>query len=90
MVKVFPCSAVGGPGYIRQLLGPFDDLKLVAVGGVTMENLADYFVAGASSVGVSTALFGKQALVEKNVSLLTDNVKTFMEQSCLPINSNTS
>lgn len=80
MVKVFPCSAMGGPQYIRQLLGPFDDLKLAAVGGVNSENLADYFVAGAAAVGVSSALFGQQALAEKNLSLLTDNVKHFIEK----------
>jgi 2-dehydro-3-deoxyphosphogluconate aldolase/(4S)-4-hydroxy-2-oxoglutarate aldolase len=79
MVKVFPCSAMGGPQYIRQLLGPFDDLKLAAVGGVNSKNLADYFAAGATAVGVSTALFGKQALAEKNLSMLTDNVKHFIE-----------
>ena len=80
MVKVFPCSAMGGPRYIRQLLGPFDDLKLAAVGGVNSENLADYFAAGAAAVGVSSALFGQRALAEKNLSLLTDNVKNFMEK----------
>ncbi len=80
MVKVFPCGAMGGPQYIRQLLGPFDDLKLAAVGGVNLENLADYFAAGVAAVGVSSALFGQQALVEKNLSLLTDNVKHFIEK----------
>lgn len=80
MVKVFPCSALGGPQYIRQLLGPFDDLKLAAVGGVNAENLRDYFAAGSAAVGVSSSLFGTQALKEKNLSMLTDNVKNFIEQ----------
>ncbi len=81
MVKVFPCSAMGGPSYIRQLLGPFDTVKLAAVGGVNSDNLADYFGAGAAAVGVGSALFGKQALAEKNLSVLTENVKSFIEQS---------
>lgn len=80
MVKVFPCNAMGGPRYIRDLLGPFDVLKLAAVGGVTLDNLGAYFAAGASSVGVSTALFGQRALKERNLTLLTDNVNNFMER----------
>lgn len=79
MVKVFPCSAMGGPDYLRQLLGPFNEIKLAAVGGVTKENMGDYFAAGAVSVGVGSALFGQKALKEKNISLLTDNVKNFIE-----------
>lgn len=79
IIKIFPCGAMGGPQYIKDLLGPFDDLKLAAVGGVTIGNLADYFKAGAASVGVSTALFGKEALERKNLTLLTSHVKQFME-----------
>ena len=41
MVKVFPCGAYG-PGYIRDLRGPFDQIPLVAVGGVTRENVKAY------------------------------------------------
>jgi 2-dehydro-3-deoxyphosphogluconate aldolase/(4S)-4-hydroxy-2-oxoglutarate aldolase len=80
MVKVFPCGAMGGARYIRDLLGPFDDLKLAAVGGVTLENLGEYFAAGAASVGVSSALFGQRALQEKNLTLLADNVTNFIER----------
>jgi 2-dehydro-3-deoxyphosphogluconate aldolase/(4S)-4-hydroxy-2-oxoglutarate aldolase len=78
MVKVFPCGALGGANYIKSLCGPFDQVPLVAVGGVTMENVGDYFKVGAQAVGVSTALFGKDALAEKNIKKLTKNVKNFI------------
>ena len=78
MIKVFPCSAMGGPQYIRELLGPYDTLPLVAVGGVNNENMHEYFQAGVQAVGVSTALFGKEALAEKNINELTKNVKDFI------------
>ena len=79
MVKVFPCGAMGGPGYIRDLLGPFDRIRLAAVGGISLANLQDYFAAGAAAVGVSTSLFGGKALQEKNLDLLGQNVKNFIE-----------
>ncbi|MEW6501644.1 MAG: bifunctional 4-hydroxy-2-oxoglutarate aldolase/2-dehydro-3-deoxy-phosphogluconate aldolase [Thermodesulfobacteriota bacterium] len=82
MVKVFPCGALGGPRYIRDLRGPFDRIPLAAVGGVTLQNLADYFAAGANAVGVATSLFGAKALREKNLEQLGQNVKNFMDH-CL-------
>ena len=79
MVKVFPCGAMGGPKYIRELRGPFDHLRLAAVGGVSPANLAEYFAAGAAAVGVSSSLFGAKALREKNLPLIGQNVKIFIE-----------
>jgi len=79
LVKVFPCGAMGGPQYLKDLLGPFDQLRLVAVGGVSLANLAGYFAAGAEAVGVSTSLFGAKALREKNLAQLGENVKIFLE-----------
>lgn len=78
MVKVFPCNAMGGAQYIKSLLGPFDQIPLVAVGGVTLETVTDYFKAGSIAVGVSSELFGRDALLEKNIKKLTKNVKNFM------------
>lgn len=78
MVKVFPCGLLG-PSYIRELRGPFDDIDLVAVGGVTLENLRDYFNAGVRAVGAATALFGKKALEEKDLVKLAGHVKKFVE-----------
>ncbi len=77
MVKIFPCGVVG-PGYIRELRGPFDQIQMMAVGGVTRENLKDYFRAGATGVGVGSALFGAEALLERNLEEITENVGRFV------------
>ena len=79
LIKVFPCGAMGGPQYLKALLGPFDHLRLVAVGGVSLTNLQEYFAAGAAAVGVSTSLFGTKALREKNLEQIGHNVKNFIE-----------
>ena len=79
MVKVFPCRALGGPRYIRELLGPFDHIPLVAVGGVSLDNLEEYLAAGVSGVGVGISLFGYQAIVDRDLEALSRNVATFVE-----------
>jgi 2-dehydro-3-deoxyphosphogluconate aldolase/(4S)-4-hydroxy-2-oxoglutarate aldolase len=80
MIKVFPCGALGGPRYIRELRGPFDQIPLAAVGGVNLDNLAAYFAAGAAAVGVSTSLFGREALANRDIGQLGEHVKKFIEQ----------
>ncbi len=82
MVKVFPCRALGGPAYIKDLLGPFEKIPLVAVGGVNSSNLKEYFEAGVKGVGVSSSLFGRKALKDKNLEELAGNVKNFIDR-CL-------
>ena len=79
MVKVFPCRALGGAQYIRELLGPFEHIPLVAVGGVTIENVTEYLQAGASSVGVGISLFGEQAVDAKDWDAVSRNVEQFIQ-----------
>ena len=78
MVKVFPCGPMG-PGYIRDLLGPYDRIKLVAVGGVNADNVNDFFAAGAHAVGVGASLFGKAALAQKRPEAIGVNIRRFLE-----------
>jgi 2-dehydro-3-deoxyphosphogluconate aldolase/(4S)-4-hydroxy-2-oxoglutarate aldolase len=81
MVKVFPCRALGGPHYIRELCGPFDHIPFVAVGGVTIENAREYMQAGAAAVGVGISLFGEQAVSAEDWNGVRINVEKFI-QSC--------
>jgi 2-dehydro-3-deoxyphosphogluconate aldolase/(4S)-4-hydroxy-2-oxoglutarate aldolase len=64
LVKVFPCSALGGAGYLKALSAPFPDVKLLPTGGVTLDTLDDYVRAGASALGVGAAL-ADTALLER-------------------------
>jgi 2-dehydro-3-deoxyphosphogluconate aldolase / (4S)-4-hydroxy-2-oxoglutarate aldolase len=80
MIKVFPCGAMG-PGYIRELLGPYDAIPLVAVGGVNADNVASYLRAGARAVGVGASLFGKDAISRQQTEEIADNVNKFISRS---------
>jgi len=54
-VKLFPAARLG-PGYIRDLLGPFPALRIAAVGGVDVNNAAAFLAAGACCVGYGSSL----------------------------------
>jgi 2-dehydro-3-deoxyphosphogluconate aldolase/(4S)-4-hydroxy-2-oxoglutarate aldolase len=61
-VKIFPCSQVGGPGYIRALKAPFPKIPLIASGGVNQQNVAEFIEAGAAAVGVGGHLIPRRAI----------------------------
>lgn len=54
-LKLFPASHLG-PAYVKDVLSPLNDLNLVAVGGVTPENAADWIKAGCIGVGLGGCL----------------------------------
>jgi 2-dehydro-3-deoxyphosphogluconate aldolase / (4S)-4-hydroxy-2-oxoglutarate aldolase len=61
VVKVFPARALG-PNFIKDVLAPMPYLKLMPTGGVDLENMANFFKAGAVSVGVGGNLLDKKAI----------------------------
>jgi len=64
-VKVFPCSQVGGPEYIRALKAPFPQIPLIASGGVNQKNAADYIRAGAVALGIGQHLIHQNAIKKR-------------------------
>ncbi|SMB84705.1 bifunctional 4-hydroxy-2-oxoglutarate aldolase/2-dehydro-3-deoxy-phosphogluconate aldolase [Deinococcus hopiensis] len=54
-VKVFPAGPLG-PDYFRHLRGPYPDAPLLAVGGLSAQNVGEYLNAGALGAGVGGAL----------------------------------
>lgn len=56
MVKVFPSKFLG-PDYFKEIKGPFQDIELLACGGVTPENIPAYRAAGASAFAIGGSVF---------------------------------
>jgi 2-dehydro-3-deoxyphosphogluconate aldolase / (4S)-4-hydroxy-2-oxoglutarate aldolase len=77
-VKVFPCSTVGGPAYIRSLRGPFQDVPLLAAGGVNQQTARDYVVAGATALGIGVDLIPRAAIRERNRDWIEELAHRFL------------
>ena len=60
-VKVFPAENLG-PGYMKSLLAPLPMLQLIPTGGVTPQNVPDYFAAGCVAIGAGSTLLQRDAL----------------------------
>ncbi len=82
MVKVFPASKLG-PEYIKEVLAPLNQIKLMPTGGVTLDNCTDFLKAGAKGLGMGGQLFPKE-LIEKQEWA---QVKAVLEQFVEKVNS---
>lgn len=77
-VKVFPVKAMGGPAYLRMVHEPLPQIPLVPTGGVTLENLPDYFKAGAPFVGAGSDLVGKTAVDSGDTKAITARARAYL------------
>lgn len=77
MVKVFPAS-VFGPPYFKEVKGPFNEVELMAVGGVTAENIPQYFSNGASAVAFGAGIFRKDWIDNKDFILIKKSIKSYV------------
>lgn len=78
LVKLFP-ARLGGPAYVRDLLGPFPQLQLVATGGVSAENARSFLDAGAVAVAVGGNLVSEQAVNEARWAEIEANARSCVE-----------
>ena len=79
VVKIFPCSALGGAKYLTQLRGPFPDIKLMPTGGVSVSNAAEFLRAGATAVGLGTDLVDIAAVEAGRAHVLTERSRALLE-----------
>lgn len=78
-VKIFPCSAMGGAGYLKSLLAPFPFLKLIPTGGVTLETAASFIKAGARALGVGGDLVNLAAIDAGHPETITDTARAYLK-----------
>ena len=56
MIKLFP-GELFGQGYIKAIKAPIPHVEIMPTGGVTVDNVQEWFKAGVSCVGVGSSLF---------------------------------
>ena len=54
LVKLFP-GRLGGPQYVRDVLAPLADLRLIVTGGIDTTNALEFLRAGAIAVGAAAS-----------------------------------
>jgi len=78
MVKIFP-ARVGGPQYLRDLLSPLPQLRVVSTGGISVDNARAYLEAGAVAVGASGNLVSARAVASSDWDQITVQARAYVE-----------
>ena len=78
-IKLFPAGDMP-KGYIKSLKGPLDNTEYVAIGGVSPENLTDFFRQGYIGVGLGSSILPKDAVAARDWEACSKYVAAMMEK----------
>ncbi len=78
-VKVFPSSGIGS-AYIKDVKAPLPQVPMIPTGGINACNAAEFITAGASALGVGSALVNNQLIEAKEFALLTERAKKLVKE----------
>ena len=78
VVKVFPCSALGGAKYLSAVKAPLPQVELIPTGGVSVATAAEFLAAGAFALGVGGDLVDHKAMNEGRSHVITETAKKYM------------
>ncbi|MBA5635548.1 bifunctional 2-keto-4-hydroxyglutarate aldolase/2-keto-3-deoxy-6-phosphogluconate aldolase [Duganella sp. LX20W] len=77
LVKIFPAETLG-PAYLKALRAPLPQAPLMPTGGVTVENLPEWFANGALAVGIGGSLTAPAA--QGDYRAVTERAARFVER----------
>jgi len=77
-VKIYPCSQVGGYPYVRALKVPLPQVRMIASGGVNLQNGMHYLQAGAVALGVGGDLIPREALERRHEQQIHELARRYL------------
>lgn len=69
-VKLFPITNMGIE-YVKAVTAPLSHIKLMAVGGINVNNMADYLKAGVTGFGIGSNIVNKELIDAEDYSAIT-------------------
>ena len=77
LVKIFPADTIGGPHFVRQMSGPFPDIRFMVSGGVSLTNIKGYVQAGVTGICLGSAYL-TSTLAQKGHAGLVSELQQFV------------
>ncbi|KAA0226529.1 bifunctional 4-hydroxy-2-oxoglutarate aldolase/2-dehydro-3-deoxy-phosphogluconate aldolase [candidate division KSB1 bacterium] len=77
IVKIFPGAQVGGPAFVKAVLGPMPWTRIMPTGGVeaTKESVQAWIKAGTACLGMGSNLISKELVKSGNFAAISANVR---------------
>jgi len=76
IVKLFPAASLG-TAYIKDIRSPISHVPLMATGGVTVDNFADFLKVGCCSAGIGSYLSDKKLIAAGDWETLKNRAESF-------------
>ena len=80
-VKIFPAGSLG-PGYVKALRAPLAHIPMLAVGGITADNVADFMRVGCVGAGVGGNLINKEWIAAGAWDKIADVARALVSAAC--------
>ena len=78
-IKIFPASLFGGPEIIKAIKGSLPQAVMIPSGEVTLDNVKEWFKAGADAVAIGTELI-QEGLAKRNWDLVEQKAREFVNR----------
>ena len=75
-IKIFPASLFG-PEIIKAIKGPLPQAMMIPTGGVSLDNVGEWFEAGVVAVAVGSELT-REAIAKGDYGILEQKAKEFV------------
>ena len=76
-IKIFPITSMGA-SYVKAVKAPLSHLKMLAVGGVDENNIAEYLKAGINGFGLGSNIIDKKKIAENDWAGITNLAKKYV------------
>ena len=76
-VKLFPIDTMG-PAYVKAIKAPLSQIKMLAVGGVSLDNIAEYKKLGISGFGIGSNIIDKKLIESGDFDGITSLAKEYV------------
>ena len=78
-VKLFPINSLGVE-YVKAIKAPLSHVRLLAVGGVSIDNIYQYIQVGVSGFGIGSNIIDKEAIENGDFEKITFLAKKYTEE----------
>lgn len=79
VIKIFP-SSLGGTAYLKEMRGPFPEIKFMPTGSIAQEVIVEYLKVGAFCLGIGTSMIKPDDVYQKNWKNITESITQIQEK----------
>jgi 2-dehydro-3-deoxyphosphogluconate aldolase/(4S)-4-hydroxy-2-oxoglutarate aldolase len=79
VIKIFP-SSLGGTAYLKEMRGPFPEIKFMPTGSIDRDVVVEYLKVGAFCLGIGTSMIKPDDVYQKNWKNITESIAQVQEK----------